>query len=216
MDAMQWDDRYAGKDLVWSAEPNAVVEQETLSLTPGRALDLAAGEGRNAIWLASRGWQVTAVDFSSVATERARRLADERLGADAESVQAITADVLAWEPEPGGFDLVLIVYFHVPAPQRRALIRAAARGLAPDGTLLVLGHHRDNIEHGVGGPQDPALLFTPEDVVLDLDGTGLSVERSETQRRPVTASGGTATSTTPTAGARDALDAFVRAHRSRS
>ena len=67
MDSQGWNDRYARKDLVWSADPNALVAAETAVLSPGRALDLASGEGRNAIWLAERGWRVTAVDFSAVA-----------------------------------------------------------------------------------------------------------------------------------------------------
>ena len=83
MDASEWDRRYAAADLVWSAGPNAVVAREADDLPPGRALDLASGEGRNAIWLAERGWRVTAVDFSAVATERTRQLAAGRLGADA-------------------------------------------------------------------------------------------------------------------------------------
>ena len=199
MDSTTWDARYAAAQLVWSATPNAVIEQETSPLPAGRALDLASGEGRNAIWLAEHGWRVTAVDFSDVATDRARRLGAERLGDHADRLQAVAADVLTWIPEQGAFDLVIVVYFHVGASDRRALLHRAAHALAPGGTLLVLGHHLDNIEHGVGGPQDPALLFTPEDVVADLDGTGLVVERAESLRRPVT-------------GAGDALDAFVRGH----
>ena len=199
MDSTTWNARYAAARLVWSATPNAVIEQETSPLPAGRALDLASGEGRNAIWLAEHGWRVTAVDFSDVATDRARRLGDERLGDHADRLDAVAADVLTWVPERDAFDLVLIVYVHVGASDRRALLHRAAHALAPGGTLLVLGHHLDNIEHGVGGPQDPALLFTPEDVVADLDVTGLVVECAETLHRPVT-------------GAGDALDAFVRAH----
>ncbi len=81
MDAAGWNERYAGTDLVWSAGPNAFVEQICSSLTPGTALDLAAGEGRNALWLAELGWEVTAVDFSSVGLEKARRAAAASRGA---------------------------------------------------------------------------------------------------------------------------------------
>ena len=79
MDATAWDARYAGADLVWSSTPNRFVEELVAPMVPGRALDLAAGEGRNALWLAERGWDVTSADFSAVAVERAREIAAERL-----------------------------------------------------------------------------------------------------------------------------------------
>ncbi|PLW74405.1 class I SAM-dependent methyltransferase, partial [Streptomyces sp. DJ] len=75
MDSREWDERYASRELVWGAEPNRWLVREVEDLAPGRALDLAAGEGRNALWLADRGWRVTAVDFSRTALDRGRRLA---------------------------------------------------------------------------------------------------------------------------------------------
>ena len=160
MDSSAWDARYAATDLVWSATPNAVVARETADLPPGRALDLAAGEGRNAIWLASRGWRVTAVDFSAVATRRIRELADDRLGPEADRVTAVTADLMAWTPDPASADLVVLAYLQLVAGERRPAHRAAAAALAPGGTLLLVAHHSDNLSYGVGGPQDPAVLFT--------------------------------------------------------
>lgn len=200
MEAADWDARYAAADLVWSAAPNAALARETAGLQPGRALDLASGEGRNAIWLAQRGWHVTAVDFSPVASARARRLADERLGGERARMTAVTADVLDWAPEPAAtYDLVLLAYVQLAAAQRTTLVRKAATLLASGGVLLVIGHHLDNLTDGVGGPQDPAVLFTPEDLKADLAGAGLVVDRAETLRRPVET--------------QDALDAFLRAHR---
>ena len=76
MDAAAWDERYAATALVWSAGPNQFVESELASLPPGRALDLACGEGRNARWLAERGWQVTAIDWSEVAVDKGRQVND--------------------------------------------------------------------------------------------------------------------------------------------
>ncbi|HEX7162746.1 MAG TPA: class I SAM-dependent methyltransferase [Trebonia sp.] len=93
------------------ARPNRFVEDELASLAPGRAVDLGSGEGRNAIWLAERGWRVTAVDFSAADLARAARLAAER-GA---SVDWVQADLPTWEPAPGGYDLVLIAYLHLPS-----------------------------------------------------------------------------------------------------
>jgi len=108
MDSTAWNQRYADSELVWSATPNTWVEQLTQDLPPGKALDIAAGEGRNALWLAARGWQVTAVDFSTVALQRAASLAEERLGRDAGALVTLEADVAAWVPPARSFDLVLV------------------------------------------------------------------------------------------------------------
>ncbi|MGZ4664179.1 MAG: class I SAM-dependent methyltransferase [Frankiaceae bacterium] len=103
MDSAGWDSRYQASDLVWGGEPNRFVAAEFTGATPGRALDLAAGEGRNAIWLAHAGWPVTAVDFSLVAIDRGRRLA-ERQGV---TVDWVVADVHDYQPTPRAFDAVI-------------------------------------------------------------------------------------------------------------
>jgi SAM-dependent methyltransferase len=122
MDSADWDRRYAGRELLWSSEPNRFLVQQAESLTPARALDLACGEGRNAMWLAQRGWQVTGVDFSAVGIEKARQLEDAR----GVHVEWVTADLLDYRPEPQGFDLVIVFYLQLPAEQRTPILRAAA------------------------------------------------------------------------------------------
>lgn len=204
MDSNAWDARYAASDLVWSAGPNMFVEQLLADLPPGRALDLAAGEGRNALWLAGRGWQATAVDFSGVAMERAAELAAQRLGADAGRLTTIQADLLTWTPEPAGFDLVLAAYLHLVPEQRTPVMRRAADAVAPGGTLLVVGHDLRNIAEGHGGPQDPTVLCGPDDIVADIAPSGLVVDRAETVVRPVALDDG---------GVANALDMLVLAHR---
>ncbi|MEO6144534.1 MAG: class I SAM-dependent methyltransferase [Dermatophilaceae bacterium] len=152
-DAQEWDIRYAGSDRVWSAAPNAWVATTIRGWFTGRALDLGAGEGRHAVWLAALGWQVTAVDFSPVGIERGRRGAQE-LGVE---VDWVVADVRSWAPPAGEmFDLVLVAYLHLDDD---VLARARA-WLAPGGALVVLGHSLRNLTEGVGGPQDPLLLHT--------------------------------------------------------
>ncbi len=128
MDAEAWDERYAASELVWSAEPNRFVAEELADLPPGRAVDLAAGEGRNAIWLARRGWQVTAVDFSAVALEKGARLAGVSTGSTAVDVEWVVADATTWRADEP-LDLAVIAYLQVPAAARRAANRNAVESL---------------------------------------------------------------------------------------
>ncbi len=199
MNRAEWNRRYAGTELLWTAEPNRFLVEETAGLAPGRALDLACGEGRNAVWLAERGWRVAGVDFSDVAIEKARRLAARR-GVD---VEWIVADVLEYEPEPAAFDLVAVFYLQVAGAARRVVFPRAARAVALGGLLLFVAHDSRNLDEGHGGPSDPAVLYSPSDVVAHLD--GLAVERAETVVRPVEAP----------EGVRNALDVIVRATRPR-
>jgi SAM-dependent methyltransferase len=193
-----WNARYAQKELVWSAEPNRLFAAEVGGLEPGRALDLACGEGRNAAWLAEWGWRVTAVDFSDVALGKAEQLAASR-GVE---VEWVLADVLDWDPEPRGFDLVAVLYLQLPRPELLRVVRAAAEAVAPGGTLFVLGHDTTNLTRGHGGPQDASVLYTAEDVVPAIG--DLVVERAEAVDRVVPLDGGEAV----------AIDTLVRAHRS--
>jgi SAM-dependent methyltransferase len=201
MDAATWDAQYASHDLVWGSEPNRFVAAELEGLPPGRALDVACGEGRNAIWLATLGWQVTGVDFSAAAIDRAQRLA-----ADAgvtSRTRFVVGDVVAEALPSGPFDVVVVAYLQLPGTSRRQVLQHAARVLAPGGTLLVVGHDPANLTDGVGGPQDPQVLYTPADVLTDLHGLPLVVERAEQVRRAVQ---------TPD-GEREAIDALVLVRR---
>ena len=199
MDANQWNDRYATDDYVWKADPNVFLVSEIAGLAPGRALDLACGEGRNAVWLAEQGWSATGVDFSDVGLDKGRRLAAER-GVD---VEWVCADATTWEPPAEAFDLVAVFYLQLPADGRRQAIGIAGRALGPGGTLLVVAHDLANLVDGVGGPQDPVVLYAPEDVLDDLARCRdrRHGRAGETVERPV-------------AGAdRPALDCLVRARR---
>jgi SAM-dependent methyltransferase len=178
MDAEAWDQRYAASELVWSREPNQFVAAELADLPPGTAVDLAAGEGRNAIWLASRGWSATAVDFSQVALDKGARLAE---GLD---VTWVRADATTWQPDEP-VDLVVVAYLQVPAEDRRRAVRGAVTMLRPGGTMLLVAHDSTNIAEGTGGPQDPAVLMTAEAVVADLAGLDVEVVRAERVAREV-------------------------------
>jgi 2-polyprenyl-3-methyl-5-hydroxy-6-metoxy-1,4-benzoquinol methylase len=190
-----WDERYAQPGLVWSAEPNRFLVAEVAGLQPGRALDLACGEGRNSVWLAERGWKVTAVDFSEVAIGKAR----ERAAREGQEVELVCADLVEYEPPAEAYDLVLLLYLHVPAAERRTILSHAAAALRPGGTFLLLGHDLTNQADGVGGPRDTSILYTPADIVVELP--ELRIEKAERVLRDVEGED------------RPAIDALVRAHR---
>jgi len=198
MDARDWDQRYEGTDLVWSAGPNLFVEQICADLPPGRAIDLAAGEGRNALWLAERGWEAIAVDFSPVAIRKALDVAEHR----GVAVVGEVADLTEYVPTPGGFDLVVIAYLQLPDEQLTPILSRAAAAVAPGGRFVLVAHDVENLEHGYGGPQHAEVLTTPGQVVAAI-GDGLDVERAEVAERRVRTDDGECT----------ALDTVVVAHR---
>jgi SAM-dependent methyltransferase len=190
VDSQQWDERYSAAEFVWATGPNQFVAAELADLPPGRAIDLAAGEGRNTVWLAERGWRVTAVDFSRVGLEKGRRLSAAR-GVDGAQVEWVVADLCDYQPEPGGYDLALIAYLQVGPKARATVLGRAAAALAPGGTVFIVAHDLTNLTEGTGGPQDPEVLYTPEAVRAELP--GLRILRAERVRRTVTRDDGPAT-----------------------
>lgn len=190
MDAFEWDQRYRSTDRLWSATPNLFVADRLKTIPPGRGLDLAAGEGRNAIWLASLGWKMTAVDFSGVAVERGSAHTDE--------VEFVVADVLEWEPADS-YDLILVAYLHLVASEFHAILLKAREWLASDGELFLIGHDVSNVSDGWGGPQYPEVLWDVPGIVGLLD--GMFIVEAQVVRRPVETEDGP----------RFARDALVRA-----
>ena len=182
MDASSWNQRYESAALVWSAEPNRFVEEICTELTPGTAIDIACGEGRNTIWLAQQGWAATGVEFSEVALDKARQIAEHNgvevdwVLSDARSVDQVISR---------RFDLVLFCYLQIPDSEFVEALRAGASLLSESGQIVVIAHALDNLHRGVGGPQDPAVLPTPERVEQILTDLGLKIERSGEALRPV-------------------------------
>jgi SAM-dependent methyltransferase len=195
-----WNRRYAAKEFIWTVDANRFLAAEVANLPPGRALDLAAGEGRNAVWLAEQGWTVRAVDFSDVAIEKGKQLAAARNVADKVDFQV--ADLRSYEPEAQNFDLVALIYLQIPQAELVPIIARAARAVAPGGTFLLVAHDSANLEHGYGGPQHPDALYTAEQVVAALGGE-LEIEKASRVERPVETD----------AGVKVALDCLVRARR---
>lgn len=198
MDREFWNEKYAAKELIWTAEANRFLIEKIGASKPGRAIDLAAGEGRNAIWLAKNAWRVDAIEFSDVAIGKGKQLAAKH-GVD---VNWIAADLLDYTPEAAAYDLVLIMYLQLPWNEMRVVLERAAAAVATGGTFLLVAHDRSNIEAGYGGPQMPAILYTADAVAEELG--DLQLLEAAIVERPVETDAGNVI----------ALDCLVRATRS--
>ncbi|MHB8262558.1 MAG: class I SAM-dependent methyltransferase [Acidimicrobiales bacterium] len=194
MEKSEWDQRYSSNDLVWGWEPNQLLVQEVADLTPGRSLDMACGEGRNAIWLATQGWQSTGVDFSPEGLKKGKQMAAERRL----SVEWIEADLREWQPPELAYDLIVSLYVHMSPSELSKVHKKVIRALAPGGTILVIGHDLTNLTDGYGGPPSSEVLFTPEQIASDFQ--DLMIEKAERAKRVVNTD----------EGERTAIDTLVR------
>ena len=173
-----WNERYGERGALWGAAPNQFVADRLADIEPCRVLDLGAGQGRNAIWLAVQGHTVTALDISDVATAQGAAIAAR---ADV-AVDFVAADLETWEPEPGGFDLVLLAYMQAPPEVRKMIHKKVSLALQPGGSVLVVAHHKDNLEQGVGGPPMLEVLFDEEMLAGDFAGFSV-IENQRIARR---------------------------------
>lgn len=186
-----WDDFYRDREQIWSGRPNPILVEVVTPLPAGTALDVGAGEGGDALWLAARGWAVTAVDIADVALERL----GARARAEGLPVRTARHD-LAFDRPAGRFDLVSAQYLHSPATDwdREPVLRVARDLVAPAGLLLVVGHGRL-----APWSWDPTLVMpTADEVVaqLDLAAGEWTVEIVESREREVTGSDGQVASIT--------------------
>lgn len=166
MDAQLWNDKYRSRDQLFSGAPNGVLVNEVSDLPPGQALDVGCGEGADALWLAEHGWQVTAVDVSRVALDRA--------ATQAEGVTRVAwahADLTTTAPPAGAFDLVSVQYFPLPHQPGHSALRRLLAAVAPGGTLLIASHDLADLpsdnEHGF----DPSQYYQPDEIARLLDDT---------------------------------------------
>ena len=176
-----WENRYRERDQIWSGRVNAVLAEEAADLAPGRALDVGCGEGADAIWLAHRGWRVTAVDLSRTALERAAAQAAAEGVAD--RIELEQHDLATSFPA-GTFDLVSAQYLHTPVELPRAeVLRRAASAVAAGGSLLVVGHA--DFPPWAEHRHEDVSFPTPDEVVADLrlDPAGWTVLRCEAVER---------------------------------
>jgi SAM-dependent methyltransferase len=185
-DRASWDQRYASAEQVWSGQPNGALVRETTGLRPGKVLDVGCGEGADAVWLAGNGWDVTALDVSAVALERAVRHA-EHAGVPVRWVHAGLAEASL---APGTFDLVSAQYPALLRTEKHAAESALLAAVAPGGMLLFVHHHP-----AIDAEQARARGFDPDDYVSLSDVAALldsswRIEVNEIRPRSVTAGAG--------------------------
>ena len=164
-----WNEMWSGMDDTGS-DSNELLVAEVEGISPGRALEIGCGTGGNALWLANQGWQVTALDFSDVAVEKARKSA----ASNAADVEFVVGDASTYQPE-GRFDLIATFYIQLFPEQRRQMLRWAVKALAPGGTLLFVSHDRSAPPSG-WSEEDMLSLTTPEEIVAEL--AGLQIEHA--------------------------------------
>ncbi|MGE5336614.1 MAG: SAM-dependent methyltransferase [Gemmatimonadota bacterium] len=166
-----WDARYADEEFAYGTAPNDFLVQMIDRIAPqGHVLCLADGEGRNGAWLAQQGRRVTSVDVSERGMQKARDLA-RRAGV---TIDTATCDVTHYALGVAAWDAIVSIFLHLPPKPRRALHARCAAALKPGGTFIYEAYGHEQLRYGTGGPKEPELLPTLEDVLADL--TGLRIE----------------------------------------
>ncbi len=172
-----WDQRYAVEEYVYGTRPNDFLASVVDRLPMGRVLCLAEGEGRNAVYLAEQGFEVTAVDSSAVGLDKARKLAGQR----GVHIETIVADLAHYEIIPESWDAIVAIFCHLPPPLRRVVHAQAVAGLRPGGAFVLEAYTPAQLKHGTGGPPVVELMMTLEALRNEL--AGLRFEHAvETER----------------------------------
>ena len=162
-----WDQRFAEPGYKYGTEPNAFLREQSARLAPASCVLVPGdGEGRNSVWLAEQGHTVKAVDYSQVGLQKAQKLAADR----GVKVATELADLSDWGPQAASLDAVVLIYTHLPSGIRQRAHRRLAQGLRPGGWLILEAFHPEQLAHASGGPKDPDLLYTPEQLDADFDG----------------------------------------------
>ena len=163
---MDWDERYSEPGFAYGTAPNEFLASVAGRIPQGKILSLAEGEGRNAVYLAALGYQVTGVDGSEVGLRKAGELAAER----GLSMTMIHADLSIFAIGPEEWDGIIACYCHLPAEIRIPLHQAVVRGLKPGGVFVLEAFSKEQLAYGSGGPQDPDLLMALDDLKRELAG----------------------------------------------
>jgi len=161
-----WDERYSSEEYIYGKDPNEFLAQAANKIPKGKVLCVAEGEGRNAVFLAELGCEVTAVDSSSVGLEKARKLAEER----GVSIKTIVSDLAKFDLEPESWDGVVSIFAHVPPQVRSELHRKIVNGLRSGGVLILEAYRPDQLKYKTGGPPTAEFMMTLEGLEKELKG----------------------------------------------
>ncbi|MFQ6614937.1 MAG: methyltransferase domain-containing protein, partial [Fidelibacterota bacterium] len=153
--AKNWDERYAGEDYVYGTNPNQFLVSCAPRLSGKKVLCIADGEGRNGVWLARQGFEVTSIDFSARGLEKARKLAEKY----EVSLNCVQADVTQWDYSRSAYDAIISVFAHFPHSVYPDLARRWIRALKPGGHLVLVGYDQAQLGRDSGGPKSPDLLY---------------------------------------------------------
>ena len=181
-----WDERYRSAGRLWSGQPNPQLVAQVADLPAGEALDAGCGEGADAVWLAARGWTVTAADVSPVALERGAAHAAAEGEHVAARISWQQADLRSWDPGPGRFDLVSAQFMYLPDAELGALHRRLAAAVRPGGTLLIVGHHPDDHHANLGRTGDLTLFPDAAELAAALDPACWEIALAGAITRPAT------------------------------
>lgn len=174
-----WDQRYTNSEYAYGTEPNDFLVEAAHHLPKGNILCIGEGEGRNAVWLAQQGWQVTALDSSSVGLEKAKKLAESR-GVE---IQTVHADLLDYPFEEAAWEGIVSIFCHLPPDLRKQVHKAISRSLRPGGILLLEAYTPEQVQMGTGGPPTEAMMMNLETLNSELD--GLNFIHALELKRPV-------------------------------
>lgn len=177
MDPTSWIKKYETDAYVYTKDVNQFVVELTGELKPGTAIDLAGGEGRNAVWLAERGWRVENIDFAQNALDKCNRLVAEREVSG--SVVTTCASALEFESRLAPVDLVVVAYLHIYSNQFAVAMQNAVNALKPGGTLMGVWHALENIQHNSHGPQNPDTLPSVNSLTKLCGDLGMRIEICE-------------------------------------
>lgn len=172
----QWDERYARQEYIYGTEPNNFLKAKLSLLKPGRVLFPAEGEGRNAVYAATLGWESDAFDQSMEGKKKAIQLAKQRNVSIAYSIQSLND----WNPEPGQYDCIALIFVHLPEELRKRVHLSAIKALKPGGILILEAFTVNQMNRNSGGPKISGLLFTSEQIKSDFSALS-EIEISETQ-----------------------------------
>jgi len=197
MDSNYWDEKYSTEEFIYTKVVNRFVAElcgKIPAIGNKRAIELAGGEGRNAVWLAQQGWHIENIDFSQKALDKYLAFAEEQ--GVAELCSATCADATLFEPQVSPVELAVIGYLQIPEEQLEIATRRIAGYVSQGGYLMGVWHSRDNLAGGFGGPRDPDVLPNVATISKALEGTGLEIEILENREGQIQTKEGLKPSTT--------------------